>query len=40
MCPLYTRVSEDNHLQGEEMPLNVDNEKIGDGKITPSCSRV
>ena len=33
LCSFYTCVREYNHLHGEEMQLNVDNEKIGDGKI-------
>ena len=37
---LCTCVSEDNPSHGEEMQLNADNEKIGDGKIKHSCSRV
>lgn len=33
LCSFYTCVREYNHLHGEEIQLNVDNEKMGDGKI-------
>lgn len=38
MCPSCVR--DYNHLHGEEMKLNVDNEEIADGKMKHSCTRV